>query len=119
MIDSQDIKEEIQNTNGQSFLRFKDKIINLSHVIEVRGEQESESRQKIHFIYSNGSSYEENYNDSIFFSKDLNMIQHCIAKGLFAVVLTEECHVRWAEYSNEHGEMIHELNSRYNGVSDR
>jgi len=119
MIESQDIKEEIQNTNGQSFLRFKDKLINLSHVLEVRGEQESEEVQRIHFMYSNGTSYEEVYDASVLFYKDLNIIQHCIAKGLFAVTLTKECHARWAKFSNEHGAMVDELNGRYSGMSSR
>ena len=119
MIESQDIKEEINNVNGQKFLRFKDKIVNLSHVIEVEAKHESEERQIICFKYSDGSTYTEKYEDSVMFTKDSGIIHHCIAKGLFAVVLTKECHVRWAEYSNEHGEMVHELNQRYSGSSDR
>lgn len=110
MIKSQDIKEEVNNTNDRNLLRFGNKIINLSHVIEIGAEFDSKNR-KIFFKYSDGSTHEEKYNNLALLSKSWEVVNHCIERGLFAVELTEECHAKWAKYSEEEVEREYRANN--------
>ncbi|MCL6415169.1 hypothetical protein MIB92_05860 [Aestuariirhabdus sp. Z084] len=100
MFDKGDIEEEVKNISNQYLLRFGNRVINMSHVIEIDSGFDK-SGHTITFKYVDGSIFQESYSSQAMHSKLWSIIIHCLEAGLFNLELTSECDSKWADYERK------------------
>jgi len=101
MFEKNEIKKEVKNISGQNMLRFGNRVINLSHVIEIDSGFDDESGHTITFKYIDGTTYKSPCGNQAMHSKAWKIILHCLENGLFSLDLTPECHAAWSGHGKK------------------